>query len=48
MVFQNFALLPHRNIINNVEYGLELQGVDHSERREKAKKRFRISRIKRL
>lgn len=36
MVFQNFGLLPHRNIINNVEYGLELGGMEKTERREKA------------
>ncbi len=46
MVFQNFALLPHRNIINNVEYGLELQGVDHSERREKAKNALELVGLK--
>lgn len=27
MVFQKFALLPHRNILENTVYGLELQGV---------------------
>ncbi len=36
MVFQNFGLLPHRNILRNVEYGLEIQGVDKAVRREKA------------
>lgn len=46
MVFQNFALLPHRNIINNVEYGLELQGVDYSERREKAKNALELVGLK--
>ncbi|MCD4703967.1 MAG: glycine betaine/L-proline ABC transporter ATP-binding protein [Methanosarcinaceae archaeon] len=37
MVFQNFALLPHRTIIDNVAYGLEIQGVDKDKRHEKAK-----------
>lgn len=36
MVFQNFGLLPHRDVKNNVAYGLEMQGVPESERLEKA------------
>lgn len=36
MVFQNFALLPHRTVLGNTEYGLEVQGVPASERRQKA------------
>jgi len=34
MVFQNFALFPHRSVVRNVEYGLEVQGVDSAKRRE--------------
>lgn len=37
MVFQNFALLPHKTILQNGEYGLEIQGVDKQERHKKAK-----------
>ena len=37
MVFQNFALIPHRNVINNVAYGLEMQGVPEAKRLEKSK-----------
>jgi glycine betaine/proline transport system ATP-binding protein len=32
MVFQNFALLPHRKIIDNVAFGLEIQGKSEEER----------------
>lgn len=36
MVFQNFALFPHRTILENTEYGLEVRGLSKSQRREKA------------
>ncbi|RXS68392.1 ATP-binding cassette domain-containing protein [Streptomyces sp. TM32] len=36
MVFQHFGLLPHRSVVDNVAYGLEIQGVGKTERREKA------------
>ncbi|MGE4297629.1 MAG: glycine betaine/L-proline ABC transporter ATP-binding protein [Desulfovibrionaceae bacterium] len=36
MVFQNFALFPHRSVCRNAEYGLEVQGGDPALRREKA------------
>lgn len=36
MVFQHFGLLSHRCVLKNVEYGLEVQGVDEVERRKKA------------
>lgn len=38
MVFQNFALFPHRTLLENTEYGLEVQGVDKAERRRRAEK----------
>jgi glycine betaine/proline transport system ATP-binding protein len=36
MVFQNFGLLPHRRVIDNVAYGLEVRGTGRAERRRRA------------
>lgn len=38
MVFQNFGLFPHKTILENTEYGLEVQGIDKKERKERAEK----------
>lgn len=38
MVFQNFGLFPHRTVLGNVEYGLEVSGVDRDERRRQARR----------
>jgi glycine betaine/proline transport system ATP-binding protein len=37
MVFQHFGLFPHRRILDNVAYGLEIQGVKKQDRHAKAK-----------
>ncbi len=42
MVFQNFGLLPHRNVVNNVEFGLEISNVDKEERRKKAEDAIKL------
>jgi glycine betaine/proline transport system ATP-binding protein len=36
MVFQHFALLPHRRLVKNAAFGLEIQGIDKKEREKKA------------
>nr|WP_221286956.1 glycine betaine/L-proline ABC transporter ATP-binding protein [Cellulomonas hominis] len=36
MVFQHFALLPHRSVRDNAAYPLALQGIDKAERRARA------------
>ncbi|MBO8153856.1 glycine betaine/L-proline ABC transporter ATP-binding protein [Thermovirga sp.] len=36
MVFQHYGLLPHKDVLDNVAFGLKLRGVPKKERREKA------------
>ncbi|NYT85589.1 quaternary amine ABC transporter ATP-binding protein [Pollutimonas harenae] len=36
MVFQRFGLFPHRSVIENVAYGLKVQGMSKTERRQRA------------
>ena len=38
MVFQNFGLLPHRNVIDNACYGLEVKGLSKKDRYERAQR----------
>lgn len=37
MVFQNFGLMSHRNVLRNVAYGLEVRGVSREERERRAR-----------
>ena len=38
MVFQHYGLLPHRRVLDNVAFGLEIQGVEKEERYKAASK----------
>ena len=38
MVFQHFGLLAHRRVIDNVAFGLEVQGVSKAERLARARR----------
>lgn len=42
MVFQHFGLLPHRTIIDNAAWGLEVQGMHKRERHERARQSLEI------
>ncbi len=42
MIFQSFALLPHRKVIDNVAFGLEIQGVPSDERYAKAQEAIQL------
>jgi glycine betaine/proline transport system ATP-binding protein len=42
MVFQHYALLPHRTVLGNVEFGLELKGVGAGERSRRALEAIRF------
>ncbi|MEM7171604.1 MAG: ATP-binding cassette domain-containing protein [Pseudomonadota bacterium] len=42
MVFQNFALLPHRTVLQNVAFPLEVQGEDRPTREERAKQMIEL------
>ncbi|EOL42551.1 glycine betaine transport ATP-binding protein OpuAA [Enterococcus phoeniculicola] len=43
MVFQNFGLFPHRTILENTEYGLEVRGIPKEERQQKAEQALKNS-----
>jgi len=42
MVFQRFALFPHRTVLDNVSYGLEIQGVPRETRYQKAREMLEV------
>ena len=44
-VFQDYALFPHLNVIDNVEYGLKVRGVHKDERRKRKVRCFSASEL---
>ena len=46
MVFQHFALFPHRTILANVEFGLEVQGLASAKRRDAAMRAIELVGLK--
>ncbi|WP_191984331.1 quaternary amine ABC transporter ATP-binding protein [Amycolatopsis eburnea] len=42
MVFQHFALFPHRTVLENTAYGLRVQGVARDERTQRAEEALRL------
>ncbi|MER0478829.1 betaine/proline/choline family ABC transporter ATP-binding protein [Streptomyces sp. Edi2] len=46
MVFQHFALFPHRSVLENAAYGLEVQGVPRAERIARATEALELTGLK--
>ena len=46
MVFQHFGLLPHRSVLHNIAFGLELQGVKKQEREQRAMESMQLVGLK--
>jgi glycine betaine/proline transport system ATP-binding protein len=46
MVFQHFALFPHRTVGENAAYGLQIQGIARDERERRAKEALRLVGLK--
>jgi glycine betaine/proline transport system ATP-binding protein len=46
MVFQHFALFPHRTVGENAAYGLQIQGIGKAERERRAKEALRLVGLK--
>ncbi|MFI9049068.1 glycine betaine/L-proline ABC transporter ATP-binding protein [Streptomyces sp. NPDC053427] len=46
MVFQHFALFPHRSVLENAAYGLEVQGLPRAERERRATEALELTGLK--
>lgn len=46
MVFQNFGLMSHRDVMGNVEYGLEMRGIPKNKREELASEMIHLVGLK--
>lgn len=46
MVFQRFALLPHRTVMGNVGYGLEIQGITRNKREQQSRQAIEMVGLK--
>lgn len=46
MVFQHFALFPHRSVLENAAYGLEVQGIPREERDKRATEALELAGLK--
>lgn len=48
LVFQNYALFPHLNVVENIEFGLRVRGVSATERRRRAMEMLELVHIPQL
>ena len=45
MIFQNYALFPHKTIFDNVAFGLRMRGVDKQTRKKRVKEMMELVRL---
>ena len=45
MVFQNYSLFPHRNVAENIEFGLRMRGIDRAERESRVAEMLDLVRL---